>query len=108
MLDEILSDLENINYSCQTFIIPACALDAPHRRDRIFILANANRARMEGSEIARGPKKSRQITYEYTGRRSEGDQWKWEAEPAVDRVADGVSRRMDRIKSLVHICVNIG
>ena len=41
-LDQVLSDLEGENYTCQAFIIPACALDAPHRRDRIWIVANAN------------------------------------------------------------------
>lgn len=41
-LDTVLSDLEAIGYTCQAFIIPACAVDAPHRRDRVFIVANAN------------------------------------------------------------------
>lgn len=41
-LDQVLSDLEGENYTCQAFIIPACALDAPHRRDRVWIVANAN------------------------------------------------------------------
>lgn len=44
MLDEILSDLENRHYTVQAFIIPTCAFDAPHRRDRVFIIAkNTNR-----------------------------------------------------------------
>ena len=38
-LDTVLSDLENIGYTAQTFIIPACAVDAPHRRDRCAIVA---------------------------------------------------------------------
>lgn len=37
-LDEVLSDLEGIGYACQAFIIPACAVDAPHRRDRVCIV----------------------------------------------------------------------
>ena len=41
-LDQVLSDLESKNYSCQAFIIPACALDAPHRRDRVWIVANTD------------------------------------------------------------------
>ena len=35
----IIGDLEQIGYSVQTFIIPACAVNAPHRRDRIAIVA---------------------------------------------------------------------
>lgn len=42
-LDQVLSDLESLGYSCQAFVIPACAVDAPHRRDRVAILGrNAN------------------------------------------------------------------
>lgn len=40
-LDQVLSDLESENYECRTFIIPACAVNAPHRRDRLWIVANA-------------------------------------------------------------------
>ena len=40
-LDEVLSDLENEGYSAQTFIIPACGVDAPHKRERVCILAYA-------------------------------------------------------------------
>jgi len=39
-LDEVLTDLENEAYTCQTFIVPACAKNAPHRRDRVWIVAN--------------------------------------------------------------------
>ena len=38
-LDDVLSDLEGEGYACQAFIIPACAVNAPHRRDRIWIVA---------------------------------------------------------------------
>jgi len=39
-LDEVLSDLEGANYSVQVVIIPACAVGAPHRRDRVWIIAH--------------------------------------------------------------------
>jgi DNA-cytosine methyltransferase len=39
-LDQVLSDLEDSGYSCQTFVIPACAVDAQHRRDRVWIIAS--------------------------------------------------------------------
>ena len=38
-LYNILQDLEKIGYEVQPFIVPACAVDAPHRRDRIAIVA---------------------------------------------------------------------
>ena len=43
-LDQVYADLENEGYAVQAFIIPACAVDAPHRRDRCAIVAwDANR-----------------------------------------------------------------
>ena len=50
-LDTVLSDLENIGYTAQPFIIPACAVDAPHRRDRCAIVAYAD----SGGRIHGGP-----------------------------------------------------
>ena len=38
-LDEVLSDLEVEGYTAWTVVIPACAVDAPHRRDRVWIVA---------------------------------------------------------------------
>lgn len=38
-LDTVLSDLEGEGYETATFIIPACAVGAPHRRDRVWIIA---------------------------------------------------------------------
>ena len=38
-LDEVLSDLEGEGYATRPFIVPACAADAPHRRDRVWIIA---------------------------------------------------------------------
>lgn len=46
-LDNILSDLERAGYEAQSFIIPACAANAPHRRDRLWIVANAMQQRCD-------------------------------------------------------------
>lgn len=40
-LDEVLSDLESLGYSCGATIIPACAVGAGHRRDRLWIIAHS-------------------------------------------------------------------
>lgn len=40
-LDTVLSDLESAGYSTETLIIPACAVNAWHRRDRIWIVGYA-------------------------------------------------------------------
>ena len=39
-LDAVLDDLESEGYACWTFIIPACAVGAPHQRNRVWIIAN--------------------------------------------------------------------
>ena len=38
-LDSVLSDLEAEGYATQTFVLPACSVDAPHRRERVWIIA---------------------------------------------------------------------
>ena len=38
-LDQCISDLETIGYAVQPFVIPAIAVDAPHHRARVFIIA---------------------------------------------------------------------
>jgi len=40
-LDEVLSDLEAEGYSAEPIVIPACAVDAHHRRDRVWIMGYA-------------------------------------------------------------------
>lgn len=39
-LDGVLSDLEGIGYAGRAAVIPACAVDGPHRRDRLWIVAD--------------------------------------------------------------------
>jgi DNA (cytosine-5)-methyltransferase 1 len=51
-LDQVCTDLENEGYEVQPFIIPACGVDAPHRRNRVFIVAYRDR----NSSDARRPK----------------------------------------------------
>lgn len=45
VLETITKDLECQGYSVQVFLIPACAVGAPHRRDRIWIVAHADEMR---------------------------------------------------------------
>lgn len=47
-LDQVLSDLESVGYQTRAFVIPACAVDAPHRRDRAAIVAYTESDRLQG------------------------------------------------------------
>ncbi|WP_302104903.1 DNA cytosine methyltransferase [Polycladomyces zharkentensis] len=58
-LDLIIDDLENEDYETRTFIIPACAVGAPHRRDRVWIVAHTSR------ELSHRSRQTRQGWPEY-------------------------------------------
>lgn len=47
-LDQVLSDLEAQGYETKAFVIPACSVDAPHRRDRVAIVAWHNDGKPNG------------------------------------------------------------
>lgn len=42
VIEQIRIDLASIGYSVQPVVIPACAVGAPHRRDRVWFLARRN------------------------------------------------------------------
>lgn len=48
-LDEVLFDLEGFGYTCWPAVIPACAVDASHRRDRVWIVAHTGGQQHEGA-----------------------------------------------------------
>ena len=52
-LDQVLSDLENQGYEVQAFLIPACSVEALHKRERVFIAANAKRNGLAASKRTR-------------------------------------------------------
>ncbi|OJJ16693.1 hypothetical protein BKI52_32830 [marine bacterium AO1-C] len=47
ILLSIIEELETEGYQIQPFVIPALAVGAPHRRDRVWIIANTNKERWE-------------------------------------------------------------
>lgn len=40
VFNEVQSDLEAEGYEVQPFVLPACSVNAPHRRDRVWFIAN--------------------------------------------------------------------
>jgi len=139
-LDEVLSDLEGEGYAARPFIVPACAADAPHRRDRVWIIgrnvADANvihrgtveeprkpkgqargkssgdsggnvaytaSKRQQGSRLHGRPKHQTQDQDGQADRAdnsSQGNAQFWLPEPPVGRVANGIPRRVDRLRGL--------
>ena len=49
VFDEVQTDLENEGYEVQPFLLPAAAVNAPHRRDRIWFIAYSNGVRLESN-----------------------------------------------------------
>lgn len=50
VLETVCADLESEGYEVQPFIIPAVAIGAPHRRDRVWIIANTLNGRQRREE----------------------------------------------------------
>jgi DNA (cytosine-5)-methyltransferase 1 len=121
-LDTVLSDLEALGYETGAVVIPACALDAPHRRDRVWILAHDKgkglqewkREQAAGWPCTRSPGGGLRALQEKAlpnhgcgsgegaGRECEPgrDAACWDPEPDVGRVAHEVPSRVDRLKCL--------
>ena len=53
VLETVCQDLEREGYSVQPFVIPACAVGAPHRRDRVWIIAHRADAWAETMQCGR-------------------------------------------------------
>lgn len=64
IIGAIMDNLRTAGYQANILVIPACAIGAPHRRDRVWIVAHANnsetaRQREHGRGILREPKSRR-------------------------------------------------
>ena len=51
-LDQVLSDLEALGYTVGAVTVPACAVDAPHRRERLWIVGYAEGRGVRCSEAS--------------------------------------------------------
>lgn len=97
-LDQALFDLEAQGYSSRAFILPACAVDAPHRRDRVWILANRTSNGQQRGCQSQVPGEQ-DLPRELSGSRQDKPP-RWSAEPGVCRVVNGIPNRAHRIKAL--------
>lgn len=52
-LDQVLLDLETEGYAARTFVVPACSVDAPHRRDRLWIVGNTQHNGLSAATVTR-------------------------------------------------------
>lgn len=125
-LGTVLADLAALGYDAEWDCIPASAVGAPHRRDRIWLVAypggddgGQGRARGSAASGAREsePERSLQVANaagvgyadrasedahaaQGRSRRAAGEPGWWSVEPHVGRVAHGIPARVDRLRSL--------
>lgn len=136
---DVLRELATLGYDAEWHCIPAAAVGAPHRRDRVFIVAycdshdrwngGSSESSQRNTRLELGGSSERQFEQKTNtnvadshgvGRerftekpvsRFQGLSGKltrsrenlrkfWAVEPDVGRVADGVPRRLDRLKCL--------
>ena len=76
VFERVCTDLEDAGYEVQPFVIPACAVDAKHRRDRVWIVGYAsgdgcNGIHDAGRSEEEPSKSSRQTTFWEPERTSE-------------------------------------
>jgi DNA (cytosine-5)-methyltransferase 1 len=92
-LDNITSDLEDLGYDVNVFVIPACAVGANHRRDRVWIVADSDSTRSQGQQSAGLSEWGEAVGHDRPRHR-------WMPTPRVCRGSDGISNRVDRLKGL--------
>lgn len=119
-LGTVLGSLASLGYDAEWGVMGAHHVGAPHKRDRMWILgADSQRSRLEGLGGEAGQPQERQprdmgsTVPDSSGvghvpqagqvqagwDRSEYSRG-WEVEPLVGRVADGLARRVDRLKAI--------
>ena len=124
-LDRSISDLESEGYAVRTFIIPACATDAKHRRSRVWIVAHSRHGGRRAGEICghgENQKAMGQETSNYIKQSSQdvadgqeqrlerpdatgatcaegriAECCQWPIEPDFRRMVDAISKRLDKI-----------
>ena len=98
-LDTVLSDLEAQGYTTIPFIIPACGVDAQHKRERVFIVAHAGSKQLQRCSERQVPRFSKIQTQFPRGHSDLLRGWGL-SKSKVLRNYHGVPNGVDRIKCL--------
>lgn len=106
-LGRVLGDLAAMGYDAEWGVLGAIDAGGPHKRDRIWIVAR-RRAIMDDTKSIR-----RSFCHTVNNRedaQNEHPPWNadeifgrgewWKTEPGLDRMADGVADRVDRVKAI--------
>jgi DNA (cytosine-5)-methyltransferase 1 len=102
-LDQVHTDLEAEGYEVESLIIPACGVDASHKRDRVWIVADTVSEGLQGHRRIEGchsEGREKQNRHAWEGGNGRRDAHCWLPEPDVGRVAHGIPNRTHRLKGL--------
>jgi DNA (cytosine-5)-methyltransferase 1 len=96
-MGDVLGDLAALGYDAEWEIIPASALGASHRRERVWIVAYPHGSGLQERSVF--SRISSAAGRHDNGKDAPLGSW-WPPEPDLVRVADGLSLRVDRVRSL--------
>jgi len=99
VFEQVCLDLEALGYEVQPIIIPACAVNAPHRRDRVWFIAHSKSVRRKQGDSKRRGLREGESTEKERNRLTNGNIWE-ESWPQVatrlcrldDGLPEGVAR----------------
>ena len=101
---QILGDLAESGYNARWCVLGARDVEAPHKRDRVWVYCSNSRevgcqqGSREGIQSKIKEPEGQEHCNVSNEEQNRGD-W-WRSEPNVDRVANGVAFRVDRIKAI--------
>lgn len=102
VFEQVCADLESQGYEVQPFIVPACSVNAPHRRDRIWFVAHTEntdggrKLRNVSSEDEAKPRPQEQHQDQAWQFENAGWYAEWtEVAAELCRVDDGISPGLD-------------
>jgi DNA (cytosine-5)-methyltransferase 1 len=96
----VLSQMEGLGYQVQPYIIPACAVDAKHRRDRIWIVGHIDTTgRKDDKGVPEPTETPRTRAAHCTDSVSFGCDF-WQTKPDVGLLVHGIPRGMDPVGAL--------
>lgn len=111
-IDDILFDLEALGYATWQAVIPACAVEAPHIRERVFVLAHTMRPGLALPEQPGQPSQKKQGFQAWAATGERRRSWRdalwvrgWDGKtrafkPGVRCMAHGVPGRVGKIRGL--------
>jgi DNA (cytosine-5)-methyltransferase 1 len=99
-LARVLGDLAAMGYGAKWGVVGAHHVSAPHKRDRIWIVAHPERWRLEGRDVRLAESSAVKPSKDSGSCRGLQQRRTWPPEPELGRVADGVACWMDRLRCI--------